>query len=120
MPSIPSRRPEALSYGHRVLSSYPHDFRKNHITVLSFEVASPLTGEQLLTLHTIKQAADVVRPCYLRSQDRWRTPPTYLVSRISDTFVVGVSAGYVGQIGSGDDESFSIEGSLHAGYAWKP
>ena len=36
-----------------------------------------------------------------------------------DSFVLGVSARYVGAI-SGDDESYSLEAGAHAGYAWKP
>ena len=35
-------------------------------------------------------------------------------------FVVGVSAQYIGALGAGTDESFSIEAGAHAGFAWKP
>lgn len=39
---------------------------------------------------------------------------------VRESFVIGVSAGYVGPIAGGDDESFSFEAGAHAGYAWKP
>jgi len=38
---------------------------------------------------------------------------------VGDSFVMGVSAQYVGNIG-GDDESYSLELGAHAGFAWKP
>ena len=39
---------------------------------------------------------------------------------LTKSFVVGLSAGYVGPFGGGDDDSYSLEAAAHAGYAWKP
>lgn len=39
---------------------------------------------------------------------------------IGKNFTVGIAGHYVGAQGAGTDESFSIEGGIHAGYAWNP
>ena len=37
-----------------------------------------------------------------------------------ESLVAGASAGAIGRIASGGDNSYSFEASIHAGYAWKP
>jgi len=39
---------------------------------------------------------------------------------LGDSVVAGVSLALISGFGTGDDDSYSLEGGLHIGYAWKP